>query len=134
MEENTAVEKFDLATLMNGVRERIRATFVSLIPDNAWEQMVKKEMTDFMAVKERNYRRDRYSDFSQVVFEVMEERAIKTVNKIMEEYASWNWDEHGRQIVSEKIQEMILTHAGQILLNVVGSMIQGNINELKSRF
>lgn len=32
---------------MQGVKERIKATFVSLIPDDQWEAMVKKEIDDF---------------------------------------------------------------------------------------
>ena len=38
---NQQVEKFDPSTLMQGVKDRIKATFVSLIPDAQWEQMVK---------------------------------------------------------------------------------------------
>lgn len=33
------VEKFDPSTLMQGVKDRIKATFTSLIPDEQWEQM-----------------------------------------------------------------------------------------------
>ena len=44
MEENTQVQKFDPATLMQGVKDRIKATFVSLIPEEQWEEMVKKEV------------------------------------------------------------------------------------------
>lgn len=44
--ENT-VEKFDPSKLMEGVKDRIKATFVSLIPDDAWEQMLEKEIYIF---------------------------------------------------------------------------------------
>ena len=47
MEENTQVQKFDPATLMQGVKDRIKATFVSLIPEEQWEEMVKKEVDKF---------------------------------------------------------------------------------------
>lgn len=30
------VEKFDPSKLMDGVRDRIKATFVALIPDDQW--------------------------------------------------------------------------------------------------
>jgi hypothetical protein len=41
------VEKFDPSTLMQGVKDRIKATFVSLIPDVQWEIMVQKEIDEF---------------------------------------------------------------------------------------
>lgn len=41
------IEKFDPSKLMDGVRDRIKATFVSLIPDDAWEKMVEKEIYTF---------------------------------------------------------------------------------------
>lgn len=41
------IEKFDPSRLMDGVRDRIKATFVSLIPDDAWDEMVEKELYIF---------------------------------------------------------------------------------------
>ena len=41
------IEKFDPSKLMDGVRDRIKATFVSLIPDDAWNNMVEKEIYIF---------------------------------------------------------------------------------------
>lgn len=41
------IEKFDPSKLMDGVKDRIKATFVSLIPDDAWEKMIEKEIYIF---------------------------------------------------------------------------------------
>ena len=41
------IEKFDPSKLMDGVKDRIKATFVSLIPDEAWNQMLEKEIYIF---------------------------------------------------------------------------------------
>ena len=41
------IEKFDPSKLMDGVKDRIKATFVSLIPDDAWNSMVEKELYVF---------------------------------------------------------------------------------------
>lgn len=38
----TEIQKFDPSTLMEGVKERIKATFVSLIPDDQWEALCKR--------------------------------------------------------------------------------------------
>jgi hypothetical protein len=46
------VEKFDPSTLMQGVKDRIKATFVSLIPETQWEVMVQKEIDAFFNSEE----------------------------------------------------------------------------------
>lgn len=45
------IEKFDPSKLMDGVKDRIKATFVSLIPDDAWNSMVEKELYVFITGK-----------------------------------------------------------------------------------
>ena len=45
--DSTMIEKFDPSKLMDGVKDRIKSTFVSLIPDGAWEAMVEKEIYVF---------------------------------------------------------------------------------------
>ena len=45
--DSTMIEKFDPSKLMDGVKDRIKSTFVSLIPDGAWEAMVEKEIYIF---------------------------------------------------------------------------------------
>lgn len=45
------IEKFDPSKLMNGVKDRIKATFVSLIPDDMWNAMVEKEIYIFTTGK-----------------------------------------------------------------------------------
>ena len=45
------IEKFDPSKLVDGVKDRIKATFVSLIPDDAWNSMVEKELYVFTTGK-----------------------------------------------------------------------------------
>ena len=45
------IEKFDPSKLMDGVKDRIKATFVSLIPDEMWNAMVEKEIYIFTTGK-----------------------------------------------------------------------------------
>lgn len=47
MDDNNQIQKFDPSKLMEGVKDRIKATFVSLIPDDAWDRMVEKEIYIF---------------------------------------------------------------------------------------
>lgn len=45
------IEKFDPSKLMDGVKDRIKATFVSLIPDEMWNAMAEKEIYVFTTGK-----------------------------------------------------------------------------------
>jgi len=71
MEGNQQIEKFDPAKLMEGVRDRIKSTFVSLIPDEMWSQMVEKEIYIFTTgkiVPHHEYKGDgKYFDWEERV-------------------------------------------------------------------
>ena len=45
------IAKFDQANLMQNVRDRIKATFVGLIPDEEWDALVRKEVDAFLNEK-----------------------------------------------------------------------------------
>lgn len=69
--ENQQIEKFDPVKLMEGVRDRIKSTFVSLIPDEMWNQMVEKEIYIFTTgkiVPHHDYKGDgKYLDWEERV-------------------------------------------------------------------
>ena len=67
MGEEKAVEKFDPATIMQSVKDKIKATFVSLIPDVQWEQMVKSEVDYLFKKKDGNYYSRQYSEFEALI-------------------------------------------------------------------
>lgn len=94
METGNQVEKFDPAKLMDGVKDRIKSTFVSLIPDDAWEKMVEKEIYVFTTgrielksdiAKDENgsWLRD---ENGQYVYKYWEERMPYTGNDV---YDNW---------------------------------------------
>lgn len=73
---NKQVEKFDPSKLMDGVKDRIKATFVSLIPDAQWEQMCNAEMKKFFEPTWGGYdnREKKPSEFEKIVTELMKEQ------------------------------------------------------------
>lgn len=70
------VEKFDPSKLMDGVKDRIKATFVSLIPDNQWETMCNAEMKKFFEPTWTGYdgKNKNPSEFEKIVTELMREQ------------------------------------------------------------
>ncbi len=103
--DSTMIEKFDPSKLMDGVKDRIKSTFVSLIPDGAWEAMVEKEIYVFttgrielkseMARDENhNYIKDENGNY---VYKYWEER---------KPYSSKDVDDNGGNIKNEHISPL----------------------------
>lgn len=129
-----SIEKFDPARLMDGVRDRIRATFVSLIPDDHWDMMVKKEIDDFF--RQRNdggYRNQvSYSNFGLVVSQELEKIVKVKVAKELAVYQNSVW--HGDGIVmSDALKDLLEKNAASIFTNMLGQMMQQVITNMRNR-
>lgn len=130
------IEKFDPSQLMNGVRNRIKATFVSLIPDEQWEKMIKKEADNFFASREKPtyYDRDKSgkSEFQLVCIDVMNEVAKIKIGEYLEQYKNEIWN--GNELVAnEKLKQLLIEYAPQILASMMANKCQQVINEMKNR-
>jgi hypothetical protein len=125
------VEKFDPALLMQGVKDRIKATFISLIPDDKWEQMCKTEIDRFFkGDPEGQYRNKNYSEFTYVVNGVLTDVTKEKVKAILSgpEYKShWNGSEY---TVSEEIDKILTKNAPKIIATMLGNMMQEAINQM----
>ena len=81
------VEKFDPSKLMDGVKDRIKATFVSLIPDDAWGNMVEKELYIFTTGKIINHHEYMGTDNEcKSMYSDWEERKPYTNQPLVDEY------------------------------------------------
>jgi len=118
------IQKFDPSTLMQGVKDRIKSEFVSLIPDEQWTEMIKKEAENFFKEKETGYSNRSYaSDFAILVRDELK----KEVQKRLTDYLSspeFNtmYGEHGQPIAAQKVKELIIDNSGLILQNMFGGM------------
>lgn len=128
-----AVEKFDPSRLMEGVRDRIKATFVSLIPDDQWETMVQKEIKEFFEpTKDRWGNRHEMSSFSIVCNEVMRDIVKIQVIDAMEKFQSTEWH-NGELIVNETLKKALIDNAGELFVAMIGSQVQSVISNMKNR-
>lgn len=138
MTNNNEVEVFNPDKLMDGVKDRIKATFVSLIPDENWEQLVSKVIKDFMTIKEKSsgYGSNTIieSDFEAVVKGVMREHLKEAAQIAVIEFMDSGWDsEKGHYIVNEQIKKMIVDNAGKIFANIIGDGVQQVVNNLRNQ-
>ena len=124
--ENNSVEKFDPAQLMQGVKDRIKSTFVSLIPDEQWEQMVKTEVDNFFKGKELGYQGNRVyaSDFQVLVRNMVNQEAKDRLVAYMSGTDFQEiWQANGQPIASEAVRKLVVENSGAILTNFYSGIV-----------
>lgn len=100
------IEKFDPSKLMDGVKDRIKSTFVSLIPDEAWEAMVEREIYIFTTGRIRTEQKIDWSTTDE------NGNHPVTVEEIRTPYSQMPIKEYGRETGEDDIsplQKMIRT-------------------------
>lgn len=152
MEENKQIEKFDPSKLMDGVKDRIKATFVSLIPDDQWENMVKLESEKFFEkrVTEKDYygkaTKWKESEFEELVINIMKEKCKEVIksffddpkyqithnhkfnNNTMSGYQEIIMSDYLENIIKEKMPDMMQ----QMFVNTLSGAFYQLFNQLKN--
>jgi hypothetical protein len=126
------VQKFDPSTLMQGVKDRIKSEFVSLIPDEQWSQMVEKEVNDFFKEKETGYSNSRMyaSDFGILVREELRKEAQKRLTDYIGSLLfDKTYGQYGAPITSQKVKELMVENGGLMLQNMFGGMFSAMLSE-----
>lgn len=128
------IEKFDASRLMDGVKDRIKATFVGLIPDEQWNAMVQKEIDDYFKQKDRSgYGQRQYdSDFGLMCKQLLHEEAKKRILVILEspEFNS-TWDNSGKPIIGTEIKKLIMENSGELLVQLLSQPFVQGIENMK---
>lgn len=123
------IQKFDPSLLMEGVRDRIKATFVSLIPDDQWKKMIENEIKKFM--QEGQWQSDK-GQFWKVVEEVLRAESREKIKTYLEKYHSTLWDGEGKMKTNEELNKLIIDNAPQIFAAMFASMFQQAVFNMKN--
>lgn len=131
------VSTYDPAKLMDAVRDRIKAEFVSLIPEDAWKKLVDAEVKKFFETTADNgYSQNRTfpSPFGKIVWEELDKETRVRVKALLES-SEWaeEWDGQGGRRASETVKKLITEKSGEILTNVIGGAIQQTIEAMRTR-
>ena len=120
-----AVEKFDPSKLMDGVKDRIKSTFVSLIPDGQWEQMVKNEIDDFINKRKKSsWSQETESKFSILVHETIAMILKDKIKKQLEEFIGNRYDEK----ITPALDKLIKENAESLISGMMGNMLRNAIS------
>jgi len=127
------IEKFDPSTLMQGIKDRIKATFVSLIPDDQWEQMVKTEIHKYFEKKgEAGYRRNEATEFEIMVRHTLDEECRKRIiTYLSSPEFDVTWNNTGYPVCTETMKKMLIDNSGDILANMMGGMFASMLQNFK---
>lgn len=128
------IEKFKPENIMQTVKDRIKATFVSLIPDEKWNEMVKNEIDDFFKEKEISYHRTYKSNFQQLVREEISAECKKRIVEYLggKEFAVV-WKSNGQLAVSDAVQEILIKNSSKIFAEMFGVMFDNALAQTKTR-
>jgi len=122
--ENNEIKAFDPNEAMKSVKEKIKDSFVSLIPDDQWNTMVKKEVDTYFMERNSSYSQGpRASDFTNDVHNLLKAEVTSRVKFYLESNFQAIWDGNGKPICDTKIEEFILKNSGKILADMIGSTI-----------
>lgn len=122
---------------MQGVKDRIKATFVSLVPDDQWDQMVQKEIDAFFnqevelnLVEHKDYEKGSYwhpvitlpiktkmTPFRQLVWSLCAEKTVVILKKkASDEWFTHNWPISEDEF-SDKMKQAIKEAAPMAMLS-----------------
>jgi len=119
------IKKFDVNEAMKNVKDKIKDAFVTLIPDEQWNEMVKKEIDTYFKQTEARYDNRQYvSDFTRDVHSILQQEVKEKVKQYLNENFNAVWYDNGVPVCNAKVEEMITKNAGKILSDMIGGTIQ----------
>ena len=135
-----AVVPYDPAKLMDAVRDRIKAEFVGLIPEDTWKQMVKAEVDRFFQQQKAynygygNQEKILPSQFQEVVWKALEEDTKLRVKAFLDspEWAG-EWESNGTRKAGEAVKKIVVEKSGEIVSSMLANAMQQALESMRSR-
>jgi len=126
------IAKFDPSTLMEGVRAKIRASFVELIPDDAWNQMVKTEIDNFLLGEYDRWSNKRNdSGFQKIVREELQKAVKEKVTAVIAEFQP-NWQtETNSYDVPKMLKDEIIRQAPEMFMSMIHNAVANSIQNMR---
>lgn len=115
-----------LQSVQDSIRDRIKAEFVNLIPDEMWTKMVSEVVENFQSKKDnRGY--DQEPPVKKMIREAIEAQAKDKIAEALSQVMAGTWDNFGQQVVGDAMQELIAKHFDVILKEVQSGMVSFTI-------
>jgi hypothetical protein len=121
------IKDFDPNDALKAVKERIKDSFVSIIPDDQWEDMVKKEVSNYFSettTTSYGNNNTRISAFKSDVHSILSEETKSRVKAYLLENFQQAWEVNGQPKCNQVVEDIITKNAGKILTDMIGNNIQ----------
>ena len=132
----TEVAKFDPATYVDKVRDKIKQSLIDIIPDEQWNTMLAAEISSFFKeqiVPGNGYREttSKPSEFRRIVLVVLEEETKKRVRDMLAspEWSSY-WDGN-KQKAGEEIARIAQENGAAIMAKWLEAAIGQVISNIR---
>lgn len=127
-----AIEKIDLNSAAQQLRDKIKLAFVEVLPDEQWEAMIRQEIHKFVTKppRERWSNEDRPSQFSNLAQDVLKEHIQERLRKTLNDPGWRGWPDN--VLLSAYVGEWLEGNKEQIVelmvKSTMGAALQAAIN------
>ncbi|MBO9108740.1 hypothetical protein J5288_08495 [Agrobacterium sp. S2/73] len=117
-----------LSAVQDNIKEKIKAEFVNLIPDEMWTAMVCSVVADFTSdVRKNHYGHEtgeQISPFKKIIRDEIEATIKASLKAKLDEVGAPRWGAMGERVMSDAMKKMIEDHFEALLVSVNAGMVQ----------
>lgn len=122
-------KEFNPNDALDAIKDRIKDVYISLIPEEQWNEMVKKEVHKYF---EKNLevnngygnRQDKTSSFANDVHSVLSAETKERTKKYLQDNFNHLWSDNGVPKCNQMVEDMIIKNGGKILADMIGGHFQ----------
>jgi len=128
-------ELVNIDTVKDKIRDRIQVEFISLIPKEAWDALVTKEINWFMTDKDNYYRstNSAISPLRVLVRQELEKQFGEQIKKKLQEMGTCSWGANGQPEASKAVKEMVKKIAPELWEIAVAGVVQRAIEGFRNQ-
>jgi hypothetical protein len=141
-------------SIIQNIKDRIKETFIGLVPDDKWEEMVKTDLDAFFTLMPVKYTKTSgyngsysssspnvvtlteermESPFRAMVFEACYTRLAETLKeKVMMDYFTSKWT-NGEYEIHETMKKIVEEAAPKALINLMEAISFSQVNQLRTQ-
>lgn len=125
-----------LQSVQDNIKNRIRAEFANLIPDNLWAKMVSEVISDFISDKHHGNYNFVEAPIKALIREEITAIAKGHVRAKLDELGQNQWDGYGNMIASEALKALIKDNFPTIISAIQAGfadmIVQSALNHMRN--
>jgi hypothetical protein len=121
------------ADLTDRIKEKIKETFVDLIPEDQWGTLIKSAVDNYIKPRDSIHsNEDKPSQLENDVHAMLKETLKEKVKEKINEYSSSYFDTQGNTILHAEVQKILITAAPSMMAEIMGSIAANVMNNIQN--